>query len=521
MRSRWWRRSAAAVASLSSTSARLAAALSQNTDPSTEAACNSSRSSGPTASSLAPITPWMVSGSGRSPPAVPPPCTSRRAHSCAYSGLPPARSTAMLRSTLVRTAGPSSSRSTSCSVLASDSGPQRQRRCAVAPVGTPIQEFGACGADDQQRHPRRPLDEVLHEVERRVVGPVDVLEHEDGRPAHRHRLEEPPPPGECVNRGGPSNARARPSSGPTCCSSHTRSCSSRIRCARATDSLAAASSGGSDSSTPASAFTISLTGAKTLVSPDGSERPALQDTPRGSASSLASSSDTRRVLPTPGTPTTVASAGRQSVKPARTPPLARPTGPSARPAERPAGPRRRGFAAEAGEASARCRRRHRSTPGSRTGLAAPGKPPRWPAPHRARRSPAPMRPAGRPLRQPRPPRRPLHPPTPAPRRCRGRCAPPHRVPPRRSRPRSRTPPGPPRCGSSSRVFGAPNTARTSPPAEWPTRPRTSRYRPRPPCAFGARAARCPRHRFRRPAKAAPRARRRPSARAGRVPPATR
>jgi hypothetical protein len=53
---------------------------------------------------------------------------------------------------------------------------------AAAPAGTPLEELWSRGAEDEQRHIGRPLDEVLDEIEQALVGEMEVLEHEHERP---------------------------------------------------------------------------------------------------------------------------------------------------------------------------------------------------------------------------------------------------------------------------------------------------------------------------------------------------
>ena len=67
---------------------------------------------------------------------------------------------------------------------------------AAAPAGTPVEQLGAGRADDQQRHRPGPLDQVLDELEHRVVGPLQVLEQKHEGPVRRQALEESPPGGE-------------------------------------------------------------------------------------------------------------------------------------------------------------------------------------------------------------------------------------------------------------------------------------------------------------------------------------
>ena len=66
----------------------------------------------------------------------------------------------------------------------------------VGVVGMALEQLGAGGADHEQRHPLGPVREVLEEREHRVVGPVQVLEHEHGGVLLGDVLEEPSPGGE-------------------------------------------------------------------------------------------------------------------------------------------------------------------------------------------------------------------------------------------------------------------------------------------------------------------------------------
>ena len=56
---------------------------------------------------------------------------------------------------------------------------------AVGVVGVAFEQLGAGGADHEQRDRLGPVGEVLQEREHRVVGPVQVLEHEHGGVAAR------------------------------------------------------------------------------------------------------------------------------------------------------------------------------------------------------------------------------------------------------------------------------------------------------------------------------------------------
>ena len=70
---------------------------------------------------------------------------------------------------------------------------RRRVRLSSAPPGTAGEQLWAGRADDEQRNSRRPVDEVIDEVEQAVVRPVQVLEDEDERVLLGERFEEPPP----------------------------------------------------------------------------------------------------------------------------------------------------------------------------------------------------------------------------------------------------------------------------------------------------------------------------------------
>ena len=73
-------------------------------------------------------------------------------------------------------------------------------RCGVAQtggvVGMSLEQLRTSGADDEEGHGLGTVGEVLEEREHRVVGPVQVLEHEHGRVPLGDVLEEPSPRGE-------------------------------------------------------------------------------------------------------------------------------------------------------------------------------------------------------------------------------------------------------------------------------------------------------------------------------------
>ena len=75
-----------------------------------------------------------------------------------------------------------------------------------------LEELRPGRADHQERQSRRPVHEVLHELEQRRAGPVHVLEDQDQRLVVRDRLEETPPSGKRFGslgrRPGAGGARA-------------------------------------------------------------------------------------------------------------------------------------------------------------------------------------------------------------------------------------------------------------------------------------------------------------------------
>ncbi len=67
---------------------------------------------------------------------------------------------------------------------------------ARSPARTSLEELGPGDGEDEDRPRGGMLGEMLHEVEQAGVGPVEILEDEDGRPVVGHPLEERPPGGE-------------------------------------------------------------------------------------------------------------------------------------------------------------------------------------------------------------------------------------------------------------------------------------------------------------------------------------
>ena len=61
---------------------------------------------------------------------------------------------------------------------------------APAAARAALEQLRAGRADEQQRDVARPAREVVDELEQRLLGPVQVVEHDDQRPAARERLEQ-------------------------------------------------------------------------------------------------------------------------------------------------------------------------------------------------------------------------------------------------------------------------------------------------------------------------------------------
>ena len=68
---------------------------------------------------------------------------------------------------------------------------RRMREQAGAPGRPCVEELGACEREERDGHVTHMGREVLHELELARVGPVDVLEHEHGRPIRREPFDQP------------------------------------------------------------------------------------------------------------------------------------------------------------------------------------------------------------------------------------------------------------------------------------------------------------------------------------------
>ena len=131
---------------------------------------------------------------------------SMRTYSSAYSGLPPARASSAACG-IDRQHWPLDERrrpAAPCRVSAS--GGERDRSAFGFPPPQPARRSSSSGravASDEQRHVAHPVDELVDEVEQRVVGPVQILEHE-----HRRAAARPAPRRSAARRRTPRPAPA-------------------------------------------------------------------------------------------------------------------------------------------------------------------------------------------------------------------------------------------------------------------------------------------------------------------------
>jgi len=84
---------------------------------------------------------------------------------------------------------------------ACDVGQRRQRqrdgiRLAASPPRPPLEQLRTRSREDEERDIGQAVDELVEEVEERVVGPVEILEHERQRPQLGERFQKAPPGGE-------------------------------------------------------------------------------------------------------------------------------------------------------------------------------------------------------------------------------------------------------------------------------------------------------------------------------------
>ena len=64
--------------------------------------------------------------------------------------------------------------------------------------GVLLEQLGPCGSDHHERHTGRMSDEMLDEGQQCIIGPMQVLEDQDGGVAHRDLLDEAQPRGEVL-----------------------------------------------------------------------------------------------------------------------------------------------------------------------------------------------------------------------------------------------------------------------------------------------------------------------------------
>ena len=65
-----------------------------------------------------------------------------------------------------------------------------------APGSVPLEQLRPGGTQKEERHALRPFREVRQKLEERSIGPVQILDDDDGRPVRRDRFDEAPPRGE-------------------------------------------------------------------------------------------------------------------------------------------------------------------------------------------------------------------------------------------------------------------------------------------------------------------------------------
>ena len=128
---------------------------------------------------------------------------SMRTNCSAYSGLPPARSSSVACVSAGQRA--LAQRAMSSAVSSPDSGASERvaHSACRLPSRAPLEQLRPGGADDEQRHVARPVDEVVDEVEQAVVRPMEILEDEDEWALVGERLEEAPPGSERLPLASP------------------------------------------------------------------------------------------------------------------------------------------------------------------------------------------------------------------------------------------------------------------------------------------------------------------------------
>ena len=88
---------------------------------------------------------------------------------------------------------------------------RRRVRLPASPCRAPLQQLRPRRSDDEKRNAAEPVDEIVKEVQQAVVRPVQVLEHENGRPALGDSLEKATPGRSgCLRTGTPAAVPAQP-----------------------------------------------------------------------------------------------------------------------------------------------------------------------------------------------------------------------------------------------------------------------------------------------------------------------
>ena len=233
--------------------------------------------------------------------------------STAYSGMPSARAT------IARTASsgsPGTSPASSARIAGSGSG-SSGRRDEVAPARRPSpggasSSSGRASVTTRIGSDSRPLEEVVDEVERARVRPVEVLEHEHHRAARGEPLEEESASAanswsaETVLAPTPSSGQER--------GLHPGPLARRPGCARRASPRPSRGSSPRRPSPPGRSAprTISPSAQNVIPSPYAGDRPWCHQTCSTTPSRYFSNSQASRLLPMPAGPVTETSRARPS-----------------------------------------------------------------------------------------------------------------------------------------------------------------------------------------------------------------
>jgi hypothetical protein len=144
-----------------------------------------------------------------------------------------------------------------------------------APYARRRSRRSASQGDHEDRVADRPLEQMVDEVEQAGVGPLEVLEHEDGRALRGDALEEPTPGCDSSSRP-PAGASPAPSSARRAGSMRRRSSSSGTNSATVAPIRSTVVASSSASARPARRRTISPSAQNVTPSPNDGERPWCQ-----------------------------------------------------------------------------------------------------------------------------------------------------------------------------------------------------------------------------------------------------